>query len=90
MKVIVNICAGFIGSHLVDKLVANGDEVTVIDNFSTGRIENLKHTQNEIEIIEGDLSNLNQLKNLLKRKVNFSSCSISRYSSKHTKSETIF
>ena len=68
MKVMVTGGAGFIGSHLVDKLVANGDEITVIDNFSTGRIENLKHTQNQIEIIEGDLSDLNYLRDLVKGK----------------------
>ena len=34
--------AGFIGSHLAEKLLAQGHEVTVIDNLSTGRIENLK------------------------------------------------
>ncbi len=68
MKVMVTGGAGFIGSHLVDKLVANGDEITVIDNFSTGRNENLKNTQKEIEIIEGDLSDLNQLKDLVKGK----------------------
>ena len=62
MKVMVTGGAGFIGSHLVDKLVSNGHEVSVIDNFSTGRIENLKHIQNSIEIIEGDLSDLNNLK----------------------------
>ena len=40
------------------KHVNNGYEVTVIDNFSTGRIENLKHIQNSIEIIEGDINDL--------------------------------
>ena len=68
MKVLVTGGAGFIGSHLVDKLVGNGDEVTIIDNFSTGRIENLNHIKNDIEIIEGDLSNLSNLKDLVKDK----------------------
>lgn len=35
--------AGFIGSHLVDRLIADGHRVTVLDNFSTGRLENLVH-----------------------------------------------
>ena len=68
MKILVTGGAGFIGSHLVDKLVANGYEVTIIDNFSTGRIENLKHIKNKIEIIEGDLSNFSNLKTLVKDK----------------------
>ena len=46
MKILLTGGAGYIGSHLVDKLVSNGHEVSVIDNFSTGRIENLKHIQN--------------------------------------------
>ena len=41
MKALVTGGAGFIGSNLVDALVARGDEVTVIDNLSTGRMENL-------------------------------------------------
>lgn len=41
MKVLVTGGAGFIGSHLVDRLVANGHAVAVVDNLSTGRIENL-------------------------------------------------
>ena len=43
IKVIVTGAAGFIGSHLCDKLVKLGYEVHAIDNLSTGRIENLKH-----------------------------------------------
>ena len=47
--------AGFIGSHLVDALVARGDTVRVLDNFSTGRRENLVAVQDQIELVEGDL-----------------------------------
>ncbi|MCX7748462.1 MAG: SDR family oxidoreductase [Clostridia bacterium] len=43
MKVIVTGGCGFIGSHLVDRLIADGHNVTVLDNFSTGRLENLQH-----------------------------------------------
>ena len=39
MRALVTGGAGFIGSHLIDRLVANGDEVTVIDNLSSGVIE---------------------------------------------------
>jgi UDP-glucose 4-epimerase len=56
MKTIVTGGAGFIGSHLVDKLLEIGSSVIVLDNFSTGRRENLEHVKNKIEIIECDLS----------------------------------
>ena len=42
-KVLITGCAGFIGSHLVDALIDQGSEVIVLDNFSTGRPENLDH-----------------------------------------------
>jgi nucleoside-diphosphate-sugar epimerase len=48
--------AGFIGSHLVDALVANGDRVRVLDDFSSGYRENLAHHGGRIEILEGDVS----------------------------------
>jgi len=47
--------AGFIGSHLVDALLARGDEVRVLDDFSTGRRENLAHCLADIELLEGDV-----------------------------------
>jgi UDP-glucose 4-epimerase len=42
MKTAITGGAGFIGSHLVEYLLAAGDEVAVLDNLSTGRLENLK------------------------------------------------
>src|SRR5437763_1703398 len=50
--------AGFIGSHLVDALVAHGHSVRVLDNFSTGRPANLAHVRDRIELIAGDLMDL--------------------------------
>ncbi|KAK2976580.1 hypothetical protein RJ640_024201 [Escallonia rubra] len=42
-RIVVTGGAGFVGSHLVDKLIARGDDVIVIDNFFTGRKENVMH-----------------------------------------------
>ena len=46
-KVVVTGGAGFIGSHLVDALLAEGNEVHVVDNLATGRRDNLAHLSNE-------------------------------------------
>jgi UDP-glucose 4-epimerase len=43
MRYLITGGAGFIGSHLADALIARGDEVTVLDDVSTGRIENIEH-----------------------------------------------
>lgn len=60
--------ASFIGSHLVDKLVGLGAEVTVIDNFSSGTLENLSQSRNKIRIVEMDLEwcSLKDLENVLR------------------------
>ncbi|URD71007.1 SDR family oxidoreductase [Leptospira borgpetersenii] len=56
MKALVTGGAGFIGSHLVDLLLENQFEVTVLDNFSTGRAFNLNHVKEKIDLVECDLS----------------------------------
>jgi UDP-glucose 4-epimerase len=55
MRVLVTGGAGFIGSHLVEALVARGDAVTVIDNVSTGNLKNLASVKEKIQIINGDI-----------------------------------
>ena len=55
MKVLVTGGAGFIGSNLVRALVERGDDVRVLDNFSTGNRSNLAELTGEIEIVEGEL-----------------------------------
>lgn len=57
-RVLVTGGAGFIGSHLVDELVRLGARVRVLDNLSTGLRSNLAHLANDIELVEGDLCEL--------------------------------
>lgn len=54
-SVLVTGGAGFIGSHLVDSLLANEARVRVLDNLATGRKANIQHALSEIEFLEGDI-----------------------------------
>lgn len=58
-KVLVTGGAGFIGSNLIDTLLANGNTVVCLDNFATGNIENLAEAQKNgtFTLIEGDIRN---------------------------------
>ncbi len=59
MKVLITGGAGFIGSHLCEKLLGMGDEVTVLDNLSTGRYENVAHLKEnpKFNLVVGDILN---------------------------------
>src|SRR5450755_3364311 len=58
MNVLITGGAGFVGSHLCDRLLARGDRVTVIDNFATGRRDNLAPHVN-LNVIEGSIADAN-------------------------------
>ena len=58
-KCIITGGAGFIGSHLADLLLQKNFEVEIIDNLSTGRIENISHLNDQIKFHEFDLSEKN-------------------------------
>ena len=58
--------AGFIGSNLVDELVKRKHKVTVIDNFSTGRLSNLSLNRKKIRVINADLSKFKNLDKIIK------------------------
>jgi len=68
-RVLVTGGAGFIGSHVVDKLVALGCKVLVLDNLSTGVLENLQHhvKNGKVDFFKGDVGNEKLVNRLVKR-----------------------
>jgi UDP-glucose 4-epimerase len=55
MKVLVTGGAGFIGSNLVERLMREGHDVRILDNFSTGDRRNLRGVAGDVDLVEGDL-----------------------------------
>jgi UDP-glucose 4-epimerase len=66
MKTIILGGAGFLGSHLADALLKKKYKVKIIDNLSTGRIENIKHIKKKIKFIKADISKSGKWQNEFK------------------------
>ena len=65
MKVFITGGAGFIGSHLCDALVAEGKEVTILDNLSTGSKKNIAHLEGKIQVFQGDIRDQKLVESLI-------------------------
>ena len=66
MRAFITGGAGFIGSHLADSLIARGDNVTILDNLSTGSRNNISHLEGKITIHEGDIRDKDLVDKLVK------------------------
>ena len=66
MKFLVTGGAGFIGSHIVEELVRRKEKIRVLDNFSTGKKENIASFLEKIELIKGDIRDLGVVKEAMK------------------------
>jgi len=66
MKYVVTGGAGFIGSHITEKLVERGDTTTVIDNMNTGKEENLESIRDKINFVKGNILDIDLLENITK------------------------
>jgi UDP-glucose 4-epimerase len=66
MRVLITGGGGFIGSHLVERLMHDGHDVRVLDNFATGRRENLVDFGDHIEIVEGDVQSYERAHNAVR------------------------
>lgn len=64
MQILITGGAGFIGSHLAESLVAKGKQVVILDNFSTGNLNNIKHLDNNIKIFDGDIRDVKLIEKL--------------------------
>lgn len=58
--------AGFIGSNICEKLIQRSHKVRIIDNFSTGKEENIRDFRNDIEVINGDIRDISLVRNAVK------------------------
>ena len=63
MKILVTGGAGFIGSNLVKRLVDNNNSVIVLDNYSSGSLNNLKNVKSQIDIINASCDAIGGISN---------------------------
>ena len=66
MRILVTGGAGFIGSHLVERFVSLGHDVTVVDNFFRGSEKNLRRIRNDITLVKGDVQDRELMDRLIK------------------------
>lgn len=66
MRVLVTGGGGFVGSHTVDRLLGDGHDVRVLDNFATGRRENLLDVLSDIDLVEGDIQSYERVSNAVR------------------------
>ena len=66
MKILVTGGAGFIGSHIVEYLVERGDDVTILDNLHSGKMQNLSKINNDTNFVNGDIRDYELLERLTK------------------------
>jgi nucleoside-diphosphate-sugar epimerase len=62
MKYLITGGLGFIGSHTAEELVSQGEEVIILDNYSTGKEENISNFKDKVEVIKGDITDFKFLK----------------------------
>jgi UDP-glucose 4-epimerase len=67
MKIFITGGAGFIGSHLCDALIAEGKEVTILDNLSTGSKKNIAHLEGKINVYQGDIRDKKLVESLVEQ-----------------------
>ena len=69
MRVLVTGGAGFIGSHLAERLLKNGHKVAVVDDLSTGSLKNIESVKRkpEFDFVEGDICNVELMESLVKQ-----------------------
>ena len=67
MRILITGGAGFIGSHLADSYLSKGDEVILLDNFSTGSRDNLGNSRVNYKLVNGDIRNSDLVDDLVEK-----------------------
>lgn len=66
MRILVTGGAGFIGSHLSERLASSGHQVIILDNLENGTLNNIRHIKNNLRVIRGDILNYSIVQSIVK------------------------